>query len=128
MEAIALTMADRVAAMRDELGARLDEVVVSGGGSASALFMQVFADTFGIPASRPVGPAGASLGAAICAAVATGAHPDFDTAAARMEKPRERFLPQPETVSVYRRMNEAVYRRIRDATDPLLQQSWPIFH
>jgi sugar (pentulose or hexulose) kinase len=128
MEAIALTMADKVAAMRDELGARLDEVVVSGGGSASALFMQIFADTFGIPTSRPAGPAGASLGAAICAAVATGVHPDFDTAAARMEKPRERFLPQPEMVSVYRRMNDAVYRRIRDATDPLLQQSWPIFH
>ena len=46
--------------------------------------MQIFADVFGIPASRSVGRGGASLGAAICAAVATGVYPDFETAVARM--------------------------------------------
>ncbi|MGI9245434.1 MAG: FGGY-family carbohydrate kinase, partial [Steroidobacteraceae bacterium] len=128
MEAIALTMADKVMAMRDELGTRIDEVVVSGGGSSSRLFMQIFADAFGIPASRPVGPSGASLGAAICAAVAVGLQPDFPTAVARMEKPRERFQPQAGNVETYRRMNAAVYRDIRDATDQVLQKSWPLFH
>jgi sugar (pentulose or hexulose) kinase len=128
MEAIALTMSDRVMAMRDELGSRLDEVVVSGGGASSALFMQIFADAFGLPATRSVHGSGASLGAAICAAVATGIYPDFDTAIAAMEKPRERFLPQPHNVDLYRRVNAEVYRDIRAATDPILQRTWPLFH
>ena len=29
---------------------------------------------------------------------------------------------------MYRRMNEKVYRAIHDATDPILEQSFSIFH
>ena len=55
--------------MAGELGITLEEIVISGGGASSPLFMQTFADVFGLPATRSVGAAGASLGAAICAAV-----------------------------------------------------------
>jgi sugar (pentulose or hexulose) kinase len=128
LEAIALTMKDRVDAMADELGTSLREIVISGGGSTSPLFMQIFADVFGIPASRTRGPSGASLGSAICAAVATGAYPDFATAVARMEKPREAFAPDAANTDVYQRMNASVYRDIRQSTDQVLERSWPIFH
>jgi sugar (pentulose or hexulose) kinase len=87
MEAIALTMKHHVDAMCGELGIELDEVVVSGGGASSPLFMQIFADVFGIPASRPVGGGGAALGSAICAAVGVGVHPDFDTAVGSDDRP-----------------------------------------
>lgn len=127
LEAIALTMKNRVDAMCRELGTSLTEIVVSGGGASSPLFMQIFADAFGIPSSRAVATGGASLGAALCAAVATGAYPDFKTAAARMEKPRETFTPRPAHVAVYRRMNTEFYQSIRDATDPVLARSFPIF-
>jgi sugar (pentulose or hexulose) kinase len=127
LEAIALTMKCRVDAMCTELGITLHELVVSGGGASSPLFMQIFANAFGITASRAAATGGASLGAAICAAVATGAHADFATAAAAMEQPRQSFAPEPANVVVYRRQN-AIYRSIRDATDPILQQSFPIFH
>jgi sugar (pentulose or hexulose) kinase len=103
LEAIALTMKDKVDAMATELGTTLREVVISGGGSSSSLFMQIFADVFGIPASRARGPGGASLGSAICAAVATGVYP-------------------------YARMNAEVYRDIRHSTDQVLERSWPLFH
>ena len=93
LEAIALTMKLHVDAMCAELGITLDEIVVSGGGSNSPLFMQIFADVFGIPASRSVDGGGASLGAAMCAAAATGVHPDIETAAQRMAQPRESFAP-----------------------------------
>ena len=89
---------------------------------------QIFADAFGLATTRAVGPSGASLGAAICAAVATGIHADIPTAVARMEKPRERFEPIPANVDTYRRLNATVYRDIRNATDQVLQKSWPIFH
>ena len=128
LEAIAITMKNRVDAMCKELGISLSEIVISGGGASSPLFMQIFADAFGIPASRAVATGGASLGAAICAAVATGVYADFGTAAARMEKPRESFAPRPANVAVYRRMNSEVYQGIRAATDPVLERSFPIFH
>ena len=128
LEAIALTMQDKVEAMTTELGTTLREIVVSGGGSTSPLFMQIFADAFGLPASRATGPGGASLGAAICAAVATGVYPDFAAAVARMEKPRETFQPQPHNTELYRRMNDAVYRNVRQSTDQVLERSWPLFH
>ena len=58
-------MKQNVDAMCAELGIDLREIVVSGGGSNSPLFMNIFADVFGVPASRNVGSSGASLGSAI---------------------------------------------------------------
>ena len=128
LEAIAVTMKDKVDAMCRELGISLREVVVSGGGSSSPLFMQIFADVFGIPASRATGPSGASLGGAICAAVATGVYPDFSAAAAGMEKPRQAFAPNLANTETYGRLNESVYRDIRNATDAVLERSFPLFN
>lgn len=128
LEAIALTMKGHVDAMCDELGIALERIVVSGGGASSALFMRIFADVFGIPASRSVGGSGASLGAAICVAVATGAHPDVATAVERMTGHRESFDPDPANADLYRRTSESVYKTVRDATDPVLERSYPIFH
>ncbi len=128
LEAIALTMKDRVDAMCGELGITLREIVVSGGGASSSLFMQIFADAFGMPASRATGPSGASLGAAICAAVATGVYADFPAAVAKMARPRQAFSPNSANTGMYRRMNAEVYREVRNATDPVLERSYPIFH
>jgi sugar (pentulose or hexulose) kinase len=128
LEAIALTMKDNVDAMCGELGIDLREIVVSGGGASSPLFMHIFADAFGIVASRSLGSGGASLGSAICAAVATGVYADFETAAARMTRRRESFAPDQAKTEVYRRMNDAVYKDIRDATDGILERSFSIFH
>jgi sugar (pentulose or hexulose) kinase len=128
MEAIALTMRHHVDAMCAELGITLDEIVVSGGGSNSPLFMSIFADAFGILATRSVDGGGAALGAAICAAAATGVHPDIETAAARMAKPRESFAPDAANRVVYERMSDTVYHTIRDHTDALFERAYPIFH
>ena len=128
LEAIALTMRFHVDAMCGELGIALDELVVSGGGSNSPLFMQIFADVFGIAASRPLGGGGAALGAAICAAVGTGVHPDVGTAVQCMAPQREAFTPDPSNGDVYRRMADTVYHDIRDRTDALYERAFPIFH
>ena len=127
LESIALTMKYHVDAMCDELGITLEEIVLSGGGSNSPMFMGIFADVFGIPASRSV-DGGAGLGAAMCAAVAAGLHPDIETAAARMAKPRESFAPDATNGAVYRRMSQTVYHDIRSHTDALFERSYPIFH
>ncbi len=54
MEGIAMTMKNNAQAMCDELGIDLTNIVVSGGGSNGELFMQIFADVFGVPAHRNV--------------------------------------------------------------------------
>ena len=127
LEAIALTMKHHVDAMCSELGIQLDELVVSGGGSSSPLFMQILADVFGISSSRPIDAGGASLGAAICAAAATGVHPDIESAATAMTTGRQSFAPDPLAGAVYQALDVAVYQHIRDATDPLLERSYPLF-
>jgi sugar (pentulose or hexulose) kinase len=128
LEAIALTMKHHVDAMCDELGIVLTEIVVSGGGSNSPLFMQIFADVFGIPASRSIDGGGAALGSAMCAAAAVGVHPDIETASAAMAKPRESFTPDVADSTVYARMADTVYHDIRNHTDALFERAYPIFH
>lgn len=128
LEAIALTMKAHVDALCEELRIPLDGIVVSGGGAAGPLVMRIFAGCLGLPASRCVGGSGASLGAAICAAPAAGLHPDLETAAAAMAPARETFAPDPADVALYRALDQAVYRHVRDATDPLLERAYPIFH
>ena len=48
LEAVALTMKKHVDDMCDELGVSLDKIIITGGGSNSDLFMQIFADVFNI--------------------------------------------------------------------------------
>jgi sugar (pentulose or hexulose) kinase len=127
LEAIALTMKSNVDAMCTELQVELDEIVLSGGGSSSPLFMQIFADAFGIRATR-CQHGGASLGAAICAASAVGLYPNIDAAAHSMSTPRESFEPNPSSTAIYRQMIDMVYPDIRNATDALLERAYPIFH
>jgi sugar (pentulose or hexulose) kinase len=128
LEAIALTMKTHVDGMCTELQISLTDIVVSGGGANSSLFMQIFADVFGLPASRSVEAGGAALGAAICAASAVGVHQDIETAAIAMTKGREEFAPNTANTAIYDRMNQTVYQDIRSATDPLLTRAYPIFH
>ena len=41
---------------------------------------------------------------------------------------RERSIPNAANAAVYRRLDETVYQSIRDATDPILERSFPLFH
>lgn len=129
LEAIALTMKHHVDAMCSELDIVLNEIVISGGGSNSALMMQIFSDVFRIPTSRAIaGGGGASLGAAMCAAAATGVYADIETASARMAGARQSFEPNAENSGIYQRMGETVYHDIRQHTDALFERAYPIFH
>jgi sugar (pentulose or hexulose) kinase len=128
LEGIALTMKNNARAMCDEMGAALTSIIVSGGGSNGDLFMQIFADVFGVPAHRNEINGSASMGAAICAALALGIYDSRDEAVARMVRRRDTFTPIRENVDLYRRINEEVYQHIVQETDDLLKRSHRIFH
>jgi xylulokinase len=118
LEGIALTMAGHIRALERGLGRRFTSVVVSGGGSRSDLMMQVVADVLDLPASRAAMPDAAGLGAAICAAVGAGVHPDWDAAVAAMVTAGQVFEPDPAGVAAYRRI-AAAYARVHELSDPL---------
>ena len=128
LEGIALTMKNHAQAMCDELGSDLTSIVVSGGGSNGELFMQIFADVFGVPAHRNIVNGSASMGAAICAALALGVYKDRQQAINHMVRRRDTFPPIEENVVLYDKINKEVYKDIIPATDDLLMRSHQIFN
>ncbi len=85
--------------------------------------MQIFADVFGIPSVRCECNGAVSLGAAICAAVATGQYCDYETACANMVRIEKRFIPDQHAHQVYMNMNE-VYKDITRYTDAVLKEAY----
>ncbi len=126
LEAIALTMKNRFDEMCQELNIKIDNIIVSGGGSNSSLFMQIFSDVFGIPACRNVVNGSASLGSAICVAVALGVYDSYKAAIENMVKIRDSFQPDYKNTELYARMNK-VYGNITGYTDDILKESYSIF-
>ena len=122
LEGIALTMRGHIEAA-DALPER---IWISGGGSKSDVFMQIFADVLNIPVLRPGENGSAGLGAAICAAVGLGLYPDFDAAAAAMCRPGLEFRPIEENVETYNRMYP-VYSGLTGYGDPVFRRSFELF-
>ncbi len=127
LEAIALTMKNHMDAMCRDLCIELDQIIVSGGGARSGLFMQIFSDVFGIKAIRNEIMDAAGLGSAICVAVAVNAYDTFGAAIEKMVRIRDLFHPIPEHTSLYNKMNQKVYMHISGFTDSILEKSYPIF-
>ena len=128
LEGIALTMKNNATAMCDERGIELTNIVVSGGGSNGELFMQIFADVFGVPAHRNIVNGSASMGAAICTSLALGVYSNREDAISHMVKRRDTFTPIADNVALYKEINEKVYTHIVADTDELLKRSHEIFN
>jgi sugar (pentulose or hexulose) kinase len=111
-----------------ERGIDLKKIVVSGGGSKGELFMQIFADVFGVPAYRNMVTGSASIGAAICTALALGIYRDRQEAIDNMVRQRDLFTSNEENVRLYDQINKEVYTQIGPATDDLLIKSHQIFN
>ena len=99
------------------------ELRISGGGSQSRAAVQLFADVFGLPASRPHTHEAAGLGAAIDVMLGLGIHADpVDAVAAmvRVDGPvRARPGRQPDLRGPYR----SVYLPMYDRLTPLYRES-----
>lgn len=110
LEGIALTLKNNYDAMIDELGIKPEKIIISGGGSNSDLYMQIFADMYGVKTVRNEINGAAALGAAICVAVATGLYKGFDEAVNNMVKPKDEFIPNEENHNIYNKINSQAYR------------------
>jgi len=108
-------------------GIPITELRVSGGGSQSDGAMQLTADIFGLPASRPHTYETSGLGAAIDIAVGLGLYGDFDTAVAEMTHLGRVFEPiranQVMYDEVYKEVYLKLYGRLKPIYDQMLRMS-----
>ena len=126
LEGIAYTMKNNVDRMTEELGKEITELIITGGGSNSDLFMQIFADVFDIDVKRNVVNGSASLGAAINVSVGLGIYPSYEEAVQKMVKVKDIFKPKPENVSIYKKLNVEVYKSLTEHTDEVLKKTHSI--
>jgi xylulokinase len=90
-------------------GQRFGEYVAMGGGSRSALWLQILADVTGIPVVRSTTSEATCLGAGILAAVGAGWYGTVAEAAAAMTGTAGGCDPQPERAAHYAALYEDVY-------------------
>ncbi|MBA8853288.1 ribulose kinase [Ochrobactrum intermedium] len=92
-----------------EAGYRGQEITVGGGASASPLWLQIHADTAGLPVCVPQSRDAPSVGAAVLAAHGAGHFATIDEGIAAMVKPGKRIEPRPREMTLY---NE-IYQQYR---------------
>lgn len=103
-------------------GIRITQLRVSGGGSQSDTAMQITADVFGIPASRPHIYETSGLGAAIDAAVGLNLYPDFRKAVGEMTRIGRCFEPNYNTHRIYDQLYTRVYKQMYSRLKPLYEE------
>jgi sugar (pentulose or hexulose) kinase len=119
MEGLALEQHLATSAVEAELGTRVERYIGIGGGAASTIWRQIFADVTGKLVERSDTVEASSLGAAICAAVGLGWYPGFTEAAQAMSgRIVERSEPDD---TAHRRYSElfAIYRDLYGSLKPI---------
>jgi L-ribulokinase len=108
----ALTIINRF----EEYGVRIEQVVNCGGiAEKNPLVMQIYADVTGRPMKVSRSAQTCALGAAVAAAVVSGAHRDFASAIGAMTGLKSRiYKPNPAAHAVYRELF-ALYSVLHDA-------------
>ncbi len=99
------------------MGVPLRRALVTNGGSRSVLWKQILADVLGTPLSPIVGHPGASLGAAVIAAVGTGLLDGWDSTES-FQTIGEAVLPNPGNVELYAE-SYAQWRELGDVLTPI---------
>lgn len=90
-----------------EAGYACREITAGGGATASPLWMQIHADTAGIPVRIPASPDAPSTGSAVLAAHGAGRFASIDEGIAAMVRPGTCIEPRPREAALY----EEIYRR-----------------
>lgn len=118
LEGVAYALRDGKERTEKRAKISIDQIRVAGGGSQSDAAVQLTADIFGLPVSRPHVYEASGLGAAINAAVGIGLHPDYHTAIASMTHLGDTFQPNTEAQVVYEQLYNEVYLRMYKQLQP----------
>ncbi|HEV7310014.1 FGGY-family carbohydrate kinase [Ensifer sp.] len=94
LEGVAFGHRQHIATLR-AAGARFSEAVLSGGGSRSLIWPQIFADVLDVPVTVARSRETGALGAAITAGVGIGLFADLSAGAAAMVRTERHYRPNP---------------------------------
>ena len=94
---------------------------LSGGGSRSVHWAQMFADGLGVPVTVAEARETGALGAAMAAAIGVGLYPAEAEAVAAMARPARAYNSDPAMRAHYDR-RYAIWRRLTEAVDPLWRE------
>ena len=119
LEGLAYALREGAERIAHRSGTPIAELRVAGGGSQSDAAMQITADVFGLPASRPQVYEASGLGAAMDAAVGVGIHPDFPSAIREMSRSGAVFEPHPAAQARYEELYRNVYQSMYARLQPL---------
>jgi xylulokinase len=112
MEGVAFDLRQTIEILREH-GRTIDEVSVTGGGSASDLWNQIKADVYRAEVVALEQNEGGIVGAAILAGLAAGWWRDAAEATAAFVRPRARFAPDPSRLARYDRLY-GIFRELHD--------------
>ncbi len=122
LEGLAYALREGAERTSQRSGIPITELRVAGGGSQSDAAMQITADVFGLPASRPHTYEASGLGAAIDAAVGLKLHPDFSTAVGEMTRISYTFEPHEQSRQIYDALYKQVYLKMYERLRPCYQE------
>ncbi|WP_112310521.1 FGGY-family carbohydrate kinase [Pseudogemmobacter bohemicus] len=94
------------------------EITVGGGATASRLWMQIHADTAGLPVRIPASPDAPSTGSAVLAAHGAGRFASIDEGIAAMVRPGQSIEPDPKNTARYAELYQhylALYPALKGA-------------
>ncbi|MEI2297324.1 FGGY-family carbohydrate kinase [Ensifer sp. MJa1] len=117
LEGVAFGHRQHIAAMR-AAGAGFDEAVLSGGGSRSLVWPQIFADVLNVPVTVARSRETGALGAAITAGVGVGLFADVSAGAAAMVRTDRHYRPNAALGAHYTRRYD-LYCEIVAALTPI---------
>jgi sugar (pentulose or hexulose) kinase len=119
LEGLAYALREGMERTQKRTGVTVTELRAAGGGALSDVAVEVVADVFGLPVSRPHTHEASGLGAAIGAAVGLGIHPDVPTAVREMTRVASVRDPDPTHHALYDELYANVYQRMYARLRPL---------
>ncbi|MBT3175356.1 MAG: sugar kinase [Desulfobacula sp.] len=122
LEGIAFTVKNHMDKMNQELNTPIKHLIISGGGANSNVFMQIFADIFGVTTSRNQMKGSAAIGCVINAGMAVNAFDSYEKAVEKMVHKDDEFKPNFENTKFYKKLNEKVYAQVNPHFDPILKE------
>lgn len=122
LEGLAYALREGSERIQRRTGAPITTLRVSGGGSQSDEAMQLTADIFGLPTTRPHLYETSGLGAAIDTAVGLGFYDGFTSAVQAMTHTGKLFEPNPVHYRQYDQLYREVYKKMYQRLRPLYEK------
>jgi sugar (pentulose or hexulose) kinase len=125
LESVALTLKNNYDNMCNEMNHFAKHIIITGGGSNSDLFMQIFADVFNLPARRNAINGCASLGPDQhrgrigSVSFLRGGHQKYG-------RVKDVFMPVAQNAMRYEALNKGIFRELTQYTDVILKKSYEV--